>query len=233
MHTLNVGSPFDFQKSLAFLGGFSPMRGEQALGLELRKATRLGGQIVGFVVRPAGAALEAELFPERPLLPDQEKALLERLSFFLALEVDLRPFYALAQQDQRFQPVLNDLYGFHQPRFLTPFEVACWGVIADAASTRPQDQAGDLWAVRRRVAGPARLSGTARLGASKRKGLAGTHSQCAESPRPERNHIGFSGRDHAGIGRAALWRGATLAARHRRHWRVECAFHFGTRPWTP
>lgn len=44
MHTLNMVSPFDFQKSLAFLGGFSPMRGEQALGLELRKATRLGGK---------------------------------------------------------------------------------------------------------------------------------------------------------------------------------------------
>lgn len=129
MLTLNAVQPFNFDLTLAFLNGFPPMRGEQTLARELRKATRLNGQTVGFALRPAGTGVECELFPERPLSQPEEKALLERLSFFLALEVDLEPFYALAEQDQAFRPVLDRLRGFHQPRFLTPFEVACWAVI--------------------------------------------------------------------------------------------------------
>lgn len=129
MHTLTVTQPFNFQHTLDFLGGFSPMRGEQELKGELRKATRLNGQTVGFVVHEAHGQLVCTLHPERPLKKDEEKALPERISFFLNLQEDLEPFYKLAQQDSAFKPVLDELYGFHQPRFMTPFEVACWAVI--------------------------------------------------------------------------------------------------------
>lgn len=129
MPQLKAFLPFDFRLTLAFLNGFTPMQGEQQLAGELRKATRQSGQTVGFVVRQEGENLNCDFFPERPLEPAEEQDLLERISFFLALEVDLSPFYRLAAHDQPFKPVLNTLYGFHQPRFLTPFEVACWAVI--------------------------------------------------------------------------------------------------------
>lgn len=129
MNKLQVKEPFDFNLTLSFLNGFPPMQGEQGLQHELRKATRIGGQTVGFVIRQEEGGLVCDLHPERPLTPVEEQAVLERLSFFLGLEVDLKPFYALAAQDAPFTPVLHDLHGFHQPRFLTPFEVACWAVI--------------------------------------------------------------------------------------------------------
>lgn len=129
MPTLNVVQPFNFNLTLKFLNAFPPMQGEQNLHRALRKATCLNGQTVGFVVQQRESKLTCELHPERPLTPQEETDLLERISFFLALGDDLHAFYQAAQQDQPFKAVLDNLHGFHQPRFLTPFEVACWAVI--------------------------------------------------------------------------------------------------------
>lgn len=126
---LPVTPPFDFQKTLTFLTGFPPMQGEQGTGGELRKATRLDGQTVGFVVRRNTEGLNLTLHPERPLDGAQVRALRDRIAFFLATDVDLAPFSALADRDEAFRPVLKELHGFHQPRFLTPFEVACWTIL--------------------------------------------------------------------------------------------------------
>lgn len=84
---------------------------------------------MGFVVREDAAGLTCAVYPERPLTAGEETALLERLAFFLGTREDLRPFYAAAEGDAAFRPVLDGLYGFHQPKFLTPFEAACWAVI--------------------------------------------------------------------------------------------------------
>lgn len=129
MSHLPITPPFDFRHTLTFLSGFAPAQGEQTTDGELRRATRVGGQTVGFVVRQDGAELEVTLHPERPLSPQDEAALRARIAFFLATEVDLRPFYALPEQDQAFRPVIQAIHGFHQPRFLAPFEAACWAVI--------------------------------------------------------------------------------------------------------
>ena len=127
--TLPVTPPFDFRHTLTFLTGFPPMQGEQGTGGELRKATRLGEQTVGFVVRASSNGLALTLHPERPLEDAPVQALRERIAFFLGADVDLNPFYTLAEQDDAMRPVLRALHGFHQPRFLTPFEVACWAVL--------------------------------------------------------------------------------------------------------
>lgn len=127
--TLPVTPPFEFGLTLAFLNGFPPTHGEQGTGGELRKATRQGGQTVGFVVREGAGGLVVTLHPERPLDAAQVRALRERIAFFLAVDVDLQPFYGLAGRDETFRPVLKTLHGFHQPRFLTPFEAACWAVL--------------------------------------------------------------------------------------------------------
>ncbi|OLV16780.1 DNA-3-methyladenine glycosylase family protein [Deinococcus marmoris] len=126
---LPVTPPFDLRHTLAFLNGFPPAQGEQNTAGELRKATRLNGQTVGFVVGQDTAGLKYTLHPEQPLTGAETAALLERLASFLATGDDLQPFYDLAEQDTAFGPTLKAMHGFHQPRFLTPFEVACWAVL--------------------------------------------------------------------------------------------------------
>jgi hypothetical protein len=36
----------------------------------------------------------------------------ERISFFLSLDDDLRPFYAIGEEDPAFEPVIQMLYGY-------------------------------------------------------------------------------------------------------------------------
>lgn len=129
MTRLPLTRPFEFRHTLAFLNAFPPAAHEQGTCGELRKATRWNGQTVGFVVREDGEGLTCTLHPEYPLKAEEAAALLERVAFFLGTRDDLQPFYALAERDQAFRPVINELHGFHQPKFLTPFEAACWAVI--------------------------------------------------------------------------------------------------------
>src|SRR4051794_36190310 len=65
-------APFDFQKSLDFLGDFTPTRYEQIVKPgSLAKAICLGGQTVGFEFKNAGTvdapALDYTLFSAKPL----------------------------------------------------------------------------------------------------------------------------------------------------------------------
>jgi len=130
-HHLPARAPFDFGQSLRFLGGFTPGAGELTLGRhELCRAVRLDGQTVGVTLKAERGGVQAELHPERPLSGPQTARLLARLSDFLGLGDDLSPFLARASGDAPFAPVLERLHGFHQPRFLTPFEAACWGVLS-------------------------------------------------------------------------------------------------------
>jgi DNA-3-methyladenine glycosylase II len=126
--------PFDFDKSLDFLGFFAPMEGEQSLDARvLAKAVLIGGQIVVFQVAPAGDAesprLAYTLFSDRPIDAATRAAAEDRVAFFLGLNDDLRAFYAIAGDDPSFAPVVQQLYGYHQVKFLTPFETACWAVM--------------------------------------------------------------------------------------------------------
>jgi DNA-3-methyladenine glycosylase II len=132
--TLSACPPFDFARTLAFLRAFSPMTGEQAIaGGALTKAVTLNRQAVAFTARAAGSADEPSvvyrLAAERPLGASERRAMEDRVSFFLSLGDDLRPFYALASEDSVFGPVVERLYGLHQPKFLTPFENACWAIL--------------------------------------------------------------------------------------------------------
>ena len=64
-------APFDFVKSLDFLGGFSPVSGEQAIGpASLTKAVFVQGQLVVFKVTLAnGAGLDYALYSDQPISP--------------------------------------------------------------------------------------------------------------------------------------------------------------------
>jgi DNA-3-methyladenine glycosylase II len=48
----------------------------------------------------------------------------------LSLGDDLRPFYAVAETDPAFAPLVQELYGYHQVKFLMPFENACWAILS-------------------------------------------------------------------------------------------------------
>jgi DNA-3-methyladenine glycosylase II len=132
--TLAPTPPFDFAKSLDFLGFFAPMEGEQVLATRaLAKAVLIGGQIVVFQLAAAGSVeqprLEYTLHSDQPVDAATCAAAEARIAFFLSLYDDLRPFYAIGRDDLRFASVIERLYGYHQVKFLTPFENACWAVL--------------------------------------------------------------------------------------------------------
>jgi DNA-3-methyladenine glycosylase II len=132
--TLTPTPPFDFDKSLDFLGFFAPMEGEQVLAARaLAKAVVIHGQIVVFEVGVSGSAeqphLSYTLQSDQPIHDAMRAAAEDRIAFFLSLHDVLRPFYAIGLDDPPFAPVIQRLYGYHQVKFLTPFENACWAVL--------------------------------------------------------------------------------------------------------
>ena len=135
--SLSAIPPFDFAQSLAFLGEFPPARSQQIIGDgALTKAVMIDGQIIVFRVTASAAGLDYTLFADQPISAELQRAAADRIAFFLSLDDDLRPFYALAQTDPPFAPVLERLYGYHQVKFLTPFENACWAILSQRIPMR-------------------------------------------------------------------------------------------------
>jgi DNA-3-methyladenine glycosylase II len=58
----------------------------------------------------------------------------------LSLDEDLKPFYDLGGKDPNFAPVMDELYGLHQVKFLTPFEAAAWAVLSQRISMKVAHQ---------------------------------------------------------------------------------------------
>ena len=54
----------------------------------------------------------------------------DRISFFLSLKDNLKEFYEIAKEDKCIQPAIKKFYGHKQVKFLTPFEIACWAILA-------------------------------------------------------------------------------------------------------
>lgn len=130
---LTPRAPFDFDRSLAFLGHFAPAYGDQSIqdGV-LTKALRVNGQTAGFRVRSAGTVEQPRLELMLYGLPDEADPapFAARISQYLSIDDDLLPFYALAEADVHFAPVLHTLYGYHQVRFMSPFENVVWAMLS-------------------------------------------------------------------------------------------------------
>ncbi len=146
IESLEARAPFDFEKSLAFLGGFMPNHAEQTIADNtMTKAVMVEGQPLIFRVKaahsPKSPTLEYTLFSEEPITAARQAAAADRISFFLSLDDDLQPFYAIGQDDPYFAPVLEKLYGYHQVKFMTPFENACWAVLTQR---NPMNLAGRM-----------------------------------------------------------------------------------------
>ena len=131
---LPATAPFDFEKSLAFIGDFLPTHGEQTMmdGV-FTKAMLINGYVVAFRLTNRGT-IEAPLigytlFSKQPLPPEVKQAVLERISFFLSLDDDLSEFYAIGYKDTHFAPIIEQWYGLHHVKFLTLAEIGCWAVL--------------------------------------------------------------------------------------------------------
>lgn len=133
--TLIPKPPFDFDKSLEFLGHFRPAMGEQKTqdGV-LTKAVSLDGQVIVFRIQSIGTVDAPELayivYSNSPISDELHEAVRDCIRFFLSLDDDLQPFYALAEADPAFEPIMQDLYGYHQVKFLSPFENAVWAILS-------------------------------------------------------------------------------------------------------
>jgi len=132
--TLTPRAPYDFIKTLAFIGDFTPTEGEQTLAPDsVTKAITENGQAVAFELRSSGTTAEPRisytLFSEHPLSEADQRAVAERIRFFLSMDDDLQPFYEIGRADSHFAPIIERFYGLHQPKFLTPFEIACWSIL--------------------------------------------------------------------------------------------------------
>ena len=130
-------APFDLQRSLDFLSGFTPMHGEQAIARNvLTKAFLIGGRAIAVRAFQANSddgieapVLRYGLTASRPVDAEAEAETVRRLAHFLSADEDMAPFYELAGRDPAMVPVLRRLRGLHHVKFPTPFEAACWGVL--------------------------------------------------------------------------------------------------------
>jgi DNA-3-methyladenine glycosylase II len=131
--TLGAVEPYDFRRSLDFLQGFGPMSGEQSVeGGSATKAVMMEGQVVAVRVREGKkeAAVDYELFSLEPISSKLADSMSERVSFFLSLEDDVRPFYSIAKEkDPKFYPIVERAWGLHQVKFPSFLEIACWALI--------------------------------------------------------------------------------------------------------
>jgi DNA-3-methyladenine glycosylase II len=135
-----IVEPFDFRQSLNFLQGFGPMSGEQQFERgAVTKAVMVDGQTVVFRVSearregaPKGKSrLRYELISQEPLSRSVEDSVARRIAFFLSLDDDVKPFYAIAKRDDgKFYPLVEMSWGLHQVKFLTLLEISCWAILS-------------------------------------------------------------------------------------------------------
>lgn len=128
---LTPALPFDFAQTLRFLDMFSPASGEHTVIEEtLTKAVMVNREAVAFTIGRAESETLRYTLSAATMTEEIERAALDRVRFYLSLDDDLAPFYHIAlDHDEAFAPIVRRLYGFHQVKFLTPFENAAWAVL--------------------------------------------------------------------------------------------------------
>ncbi len=133
--TVRPVAPFDFDQALDFIGAFPPMHGEQVVSeTSLKRAAWASQTPVAFRLSAAGTVeepeLRYELYADDPLSDADAAALVRRIETYLSVHDDLHRFYELIDSDPPFAAVRRELYGYHQVKFLTPFENACWTILS-------------------------------------------------------------------------------------------------------
>lgn len=120
---------------------FTPTGGEQNISnVSFTKAVHVEDQTVAFKLVDNGTiekpVLSYTLFSVDDINNETKFEILDRIKFYLSLDDDLKPFYAKVREDSDFNVILDDLYGLHQVKFLTPFEAAAWAVLSQRISMK-------------------------------------------------------------------------------------------------
>ncbi len=133
--TLRPVAPFDFDQAIDFILTFPPMHGEQVVSdKSLTRAAWASQTPVAFKLTATGTVedpgLRYELHADEPLSDSDVAAVERRIEVYVSAYDDLHRFYELIDSDPPFAPVKRELYGYHQVKFLTPFENACWTILS-------------------------------------------------------------------------------------------------------
>lgn len=127
--------PFRFSATLARLATFARSAGTRSVRGEwgARQAVDVDGSALVVELADAGT-IDDPLLTVTVTAPVEfdtrgSDAVRRRITYWLGLDDDLAPFYAIASADVAFAPVLDALYGYHLVRHVTPFEAAAWAIV--------------------------------------------------------------------------------------------------------
>lgn len=132
---LHPTPPFDFSKSLHILQTLPALQKEQLVWQNgLMKASAINRQPFLFFLKSVGTVehprLEYRLLSKQIINENDRFTLLNRISDLLSLYDNLDEFYQCGAEDPGFNHLIRRLYGYHQVRFLTPFENVCWSILS-------------------------------------------------------------------------------------------------------
>lgn len=132
---LNPVAPFNFSLSLNFISMFPSTQNEQTISnISLTKAVYLKNRTLAFKLINEGTTskpiLSYTIYSTEEINEEIKIEFIDRIKFYLSLDDNLKSFYAIGKKDPYFKSIINDLYGLHQVKFLTPFEAAAWAVLS-------------------------------------------------------------------------------------------------------
>jgi hypothetical protein len=132
---LPVAAPYAFESCIDFFCQFTPMRREvQTTDHSVAFAITVDGSPVVITVASRGSTtvprLECTLEATRALSPAEVAVVIEQVTFLLALDEDLAPFYTQAAGDSAFQLVVDRLRGTHMVR-MTLIDAVLWALLAN------------------------------------------------------------------------------------------------------
>jgi len=124
-------APFSFAQTLAFSCRFAPLETAAIVEADrLVAAFAHGGRGWSCELREHAHQLTVTLADDAP------RALADRAAALVGARDDLRPFYALAEQDPAMREVIRNLHGLHQVRFLGLEEIAVYCVMMQRTPIR-------------------------------------------------------------------------------------------------
>lgn len=145
-HPVPTRAPFSLPQALTFIRRFPANRDEFVIGEDsITAAITIGTRAIAFTVREKpgtgpgfrrptggqadrGSGLEIEAPDDVPA-----SAIVPRVSTWLGADHDLAPFYAIAESDKPFAPLIRELYGLHHVAFMSLAEIAVYCVMMQRA----------------------------------------------------------------------------------------------------
>ena len=129
-----VKQPYSFAQTVGFLRRFPPCQGDHVVTDDsITAAVSVRGIARAFTLR-AGDPLTIDL--PRHIDVATQRVLLARAADFIGAGDDLAPFYAAAEHDPPFRPLVQQLHGLHHVRFLTLEEIAVYCVFMQRTPVR-------------------------------------------------------------------------------------------------